>query len=92
MAREGELCEKCGQENKGALRAPDKAKWIDDVLEAIQRVRAKNSQGTPIGEASLWDLFKLDDTPRWGRPSDLGEALGLLDAKTLSKLADLLQR
>ncbi len=60
------------------------------MLEAIERVRAKSSQGKPIGEASLWDLFDLDDTPRWRRPSDLGEALGLLNAKALAKLTDWL--
>ncbi len=89
-SREGDMCDKCRQENKGALQSSNNSKWIDVVLEAIQSVRSKCSQGCPIGKASLWDLFDVDDSPRWGRPSDLGEVLSLLDAKTQAKLVDWL--
>jgi hypothetical protein len=62
---------------------------MEEVLEAIQTVRVHNFGDSEVGTASIWDLFELDDTPRYGGPSDLGEALDL-SAKTLAKLRDWL--
>jgi hypothetical protein len=62
---------------------------MDEVLEAIQAVHVHNFGDSVVGTASIWDLFELDDTPRYGRPSDLGQALDL-SAKTLAKLRDWL--
>jgi len=62
---------------------------MGEVLEAVQEVRGRGPERAKTEVVSLWDLFELDDTPRYGRPSDFGEALDL-SAKTLSKLIDWL--
>ncbi len=90
VGREGDLCERCAQEHNGAVRTTNNPEWMDEVLEALEAVRTQVSGAVPVGEASLLDLFELDDTPRWGRPSDLGEALTRLNARTLAKLRDWL--
>ena len=89
VTREGDLCERCARENQGAVRSSNNPRWMDEVLEAIQAVHVHNFGDSVVGTASIWDLFELDDTPRYGRPSDLGQALDL-SAKTLAKLIDWL--
>jgi hypothetical protein len=89
VSREGDLCERCARENQGAVRSSNNPRWMDEVLEAIQEVRVHKVGDSEVGTASIWDLFELDDTPRYGRPSDLGQALDL-SAKTLAKLRDWL--
>jgi hypothetical protein len=89
VSREGDLCERCARENQGAVRSSNNPRWMDEVLEAIQAVRMHNVGDSEVGTASIWDLFELDDTPRYGGPSDLGQALDL-SAKTLTKLRDWL--
>lgn len=89
VGREGDLCQRCAQEHKGAVRTSNNPKWMDEVLDAIRAVRVRGFNGGKAETVSIWDLFELDDTPRHGRSSDFGEALGL-SAKTLGKLRDWL--
>ena len=90
VGHEGDLCERCTQEHKGAVCASNTPKWLDDVLEVVRVVHRRISERDKAGAVSIWDLFDLDGTPQYGRPSDFGEALSNPSAKTLSKLGDWL--
>ena len=83
VPREGDLCGHCQTEHAGGIQASESARWIPQALEAMFP-----GEG---GRRSLWDLFELDPTGRYGRYSDRGEALTRLDTRTLKHLRGWLE-
>ncbi len=75
-----EICGKCKQWYGDTVRATNNAKWVREVLEAIEAVLG-------IGETSLWHLLELNPhNGGVGKRADRGECLDRLSAKTLTKL------
>jgi hypothetical protein len=73
------VCDKCRRWYGETIRATGKAAWVRHVLEAIEAVLGLN-------QASLWHLFELHPhNGGEGKPSDRGECLNRLGAKTLTK-------
>ncbi len=83
----GDICRRCEQWYTNTVRATNKDKWVQEVLEAIESVRGWSSEQEPPNEASLWHLYELNpDNGREGKPSERGECLCRLSVKTLTKL------
>jgi hypothetical protein len=87
-----DICERCQQEHAAGYRSSSGDRWMDDVTEVLGAFVDETSAARP-NKASLWDLFKLDPyNGGWKKYSDRGTVLGRLDAKTLGKLRDWLDK